>query len=103
MMRDPLAAELLGRGVYNGTVRMGAAFVAITPGERDKIVTRLEMDRANMVCTSCGSTKPQSYYDAIGAISCCEARAMVETTDLLCELLDLRKRKRRPRKSAVAA
>ena len=90
MIRDPLAAELMGRGIYHGRPRLDQPVVVITPTERDAIVTRLEMDREDKICTGGGSNKPLTYYQSIGAISCCEARKMVPVTDYLAEMTGLR-------------
>lgn len=88
---DPLHATLLGRATFNGYKAIGESFVPITPAEREHIIKRLSYDEKNMVCTGCGSTKPMAYFQAIGAMTCCPARNMVATVDLLDDLAKARK------------
>lgn len=104
MMRDPLAASLHARGIYSGAIKLPEPAVWITPGERDALCKRLEMDRLDQICTRCGSTKPMTFYLSIGAKSCCEARKMVPVSDYLAEMDALRARlaKFRKRKSRRA-
>lgn len=97
--RDPLSAALYARGICHGYKGLDK-FVPITPEERDAIRYRLDLDGKNMVCTNCGSTKPQAYYDSIGAISCCPSRKMVEALDLVSELARLKARNATLRKGA---
>lgn len=87
--KDPLRAALISRATFHG-FRGLDQFVPITPPERTALVKRLELDDQNMVCTSCGSTKPMAWYLANGAVSCCTDREMVSTVDLLAELRSLR-------------
>jgi hypothetical protein len=90
MMRDPLAAALLGRGTFHGHKGIGEAFIPISPEERDSVIRRLELDQKDMVCLGCGSTKPLAYFKGIGAMSCCPERKMVEAASLVAELAILR-------------
>lgn len=109
MMRDPLAAALYCRGTYHGMKGFGESIVPISPDERDRIIKRLEMDRLDMICTGCGSTKPESYYASIGAHSCCDSRKMVPVTNFLADLAETRakltavrkKTRRKPRPKAA--
>lgn len=87
---DPLRAELMGRATYSGYKAIGEAFIPIKPVERDNILRRLAYDDQNMVCTGCGSTKPEAYYKSIGAVSCCPERNMVPGTELLASLEKMR-------------
>lgn len=87
---DTLRVTLMGRPTIHGDSKIGEPFVPITPEERELIMKRLHHEDANEICTNCGSTKPQSYYDAISAIGCCLESHMVPTSKLLSEIERLR-------------
>lgn len=86
MIRDPLAAALLGRGTYYGKINVEQPAVLITPEERDLFVKRLSQDRESMVCVNCGSTQRLSFYAMIQAKTCCDARKMVDAKQILAQL-----------------
>lgn len=98
LFRDPVRAALMNKGIYHGIGPIKDSFVPISPGERDRLLEVLEREAEDLVCTGCGSTKTERWLKAMGAISCCDARHMVKTTDILNELTDLRKPKRRAKK-----
>lgn len=90
-MRDPLAAALISRGTYHGRVTVDSPAVLITPDERDLLLKRLEQDRESMICVNCGSTQRLTFYALTQAKSCCEARKMVQASQILSELDAARK------------
>jgi hypothetical protein len=89
-LRDPLRGALLGRGIVHGDKTIGCPYLPITPEERDLIIQRLTHEQQDMICTGCGSTKPISYFKAVGAISCCDARNMVPAAGVIHELTSLK-------------
>lgn len=87
---DQLRVSLLRAPTCRGYREIGDAFCPIRPEDRDRIVQRLTYDDQNMVCESCGSTKPLAYYESIGALSCCPERKMVPAADVIAELTKYR-------------
>jgi hypothetical protein len=87
---DQLRATLLRSPICHGYKEIGGPFVPIRPEDRDMLIQRLTYDDQNMVCEACGSTKPKSYYESIGAVTCCQDRKMVPAADLVAQLIKYR-------------
>lgn len=83
---DPLRSALVGRATFHGHKNIGdEPFIPISRAEREMILQRLTREEKDIVCEGCGSTKPLTYFQAIGAISCCPDRKMVPAADLLAD------------------